>query len=609
MDINYYKRYEPIFGVWHITHQIGEGSFGKVFELEREDFGVTYKAALKAITIPASQSEVEDMLAEMTDEASVKTYYGTFVKELVEESALMSRLKGNSNIVSYENHQVIEHKEGVGWDVLIQMELLTPLNRYIKEHTVTRQDIIKLGIDLCKALELCQKFNIIHRDIKPENIFVSDAGDFKLGDFGIARTIEKTTGGLSKKGTYNYMAPEVYKGEPYGSTVDIYSLGIVLYRLLNENRTPFLPAYPAPITHRDRENALGKRFGGAPLPMPVNGTGRLGEIVLRACAYLSKDRYSSPAQMRQELEAILYNREEAPYIYPEGDQVEQKSVEYIKTGEEGPAAYCEATQRDSTVGGGTYSGFGSGQGEQTVSDFGGTWSERTVSDFTSRTGETSGPAGGFNRDSPGGGSGTAEDKNPPSGGSGAAGTAERKKAADTPGAAGTAERKKVTDTPGAAGREQLIRFWKGKLPQISTRFIPNCYYAPNIPCELLELAAARIRPPVSPDKVVALLSMRKPGQHGTGGTPALRRTGFVGILATDTMAALLGPSGLKYGSIVVPYQQIKDVKVVEDSNLGCHKLKVLLKDGKILLFSPEETFYDTFNHAALRGALVELERG
>ena len=55
MDISYYKQYEPIFGVWHITRLIGEGSFGKVFEMEWEDFGQVYKAALKAITIPASQ--------------------------------------------------------------------------------------------------------------------------------------------------------------------------------------------------------------------------------------------------------------------------------------------------------------------------------------------------------------------------------------------------------------------------------------------------------------------------------------------------------------------------------------------------------------------------
>lgn len=389
MDINHYKQYEPIFGVWHITRLIGEGSFGKVFELERDDFGVHYKAALKAITIPASKSEVDELMAEMTDEASVRDYYSTFIRELVEESALMSRLKGNSNIVSYENHQVIEHKDGIGWDVLIQMELLTPLNQYTKGHTITRQDIIKLGIDMCKALELCQKFNIIHRDLKPENIFISESGDFKLGDFGIARTVEKTTGGLSKKGTYNYMAPEVYKGESYGSTVDIYSLGIVLYRLLNENRTPFLPAYPAPITHRDRENALSKRFSGAPLPPPAHGDGRLGEIVLKACSYDSKDRYSSPAQMRQELEAILYSQGEASYIYPEGDQVEQKSVEYVATGEEAQSPHYEGTQRDGSIGG-NYQGRGTDnnfedQDGKTVSDFG-MRADGTISDFGNRDG-------------------------------------------------------------------------------------------------------------------------------------------------------------------------------------------------------------------------------
>ena len=141
-------------------------------------------------------------------------------------------------------------RAGIGWDILIQMELLTPLNQYIRDHVVTRQDVIRLGIDLCKALELCQKYNIIHRDVKPENIFISETGDFKLGDFGIARTVEKTTSGLSKKGTYTYMAPEVYKGEAYGTTVDIYSLGIVLYRLLQ--REPDAVSAGGPGAHHPR---------------------------------------------------------------------------------------------------------------------------------------------------------------------------------------------------------------------------------------------------------------------------------------------------------------------------------------------------------------------
>ena len=387
MTEDYYKQYEPIFGAWKIIRLIGEGSFGKVFEIEREDFGVTYKAALKAITVPANESEVREVMAEGMDEASVREYFGTFVQDLVKEFALMSKLKGNSNVVSYENHQVIPHKDRIGWDILIQMELLTPLNEYTRTHTVTRQDVIRLGIDLCKALELCQKYNIIHRDVKPENIFISDAGDFKLGDFGIARTVEKTTSGLSKKGTYTYMAPEVYKGEAYGSTVDLYSLGIVLYRLLNGNRTPFLPAAPAPITHADRENALVKRLSGAALPPPSHGEGRLSEIVLKACAYEAKDRYSSPVQMRHELEAILYSREEGKYIYPEGDDVPQDSVHYVKTGEEALGAGYERTQGDAEksfggVSGGEASDFGG-----TVSDFSGS---RTASGFGgTRTGGSS----------------------------------------------------------------------------------------------------------------------------------------------------------------------------------------------------------------------------
>lgn len=131
-----------------------------------------------------------------------------------------------------------------------------------RDAALSEDDVIRLGIDLCKALEYCQCQNIIHRDIKPENIFVSRFGEFKLGDFGIARELERTMSGLSKKGTYSYMAPEMYKGEAYDSRVDIYSLGIVLYKLRNHNRLPFISLEKQLITYRDKENALNKRMAG-----------------------------------------------------------------------------------------------------------------------------------------------------------------------------------------------------------------------------------------------------------------------------------------------------------------------------------------------------------
>lgn len=313
MDTNYYKSLEPFFGAWNITRLIGEGSFGKVFEIEREDFGRTYKAALKAITIPQSESEVKSVLADGMDMQSATTYYKGFVEEVVDEFALMAQLKGNSNIVSYEDHAVIEHKDGIGWDILIRMELLTPLLDYTTEKQMSQDDILKLGIDICRALEYCKNFNIIHRDIKPENIFISPSGDYKLGDFGIARTAEKTTNGMSKKGTYTYMAPEVYKGETYGPSVDIYSLGIVLYRLVNGNRAPFLPAFPAPISHSDRENSIARRIGGEKIPVPMIGEGKLSEIILKACAYAPQERYSSPEEMRRDLESVLSSHPDAAF--------------------------------------------------------------------------------------------------------------------------------------------------------------------------------------------------------------------------------------------------------------------------------------------------------
>ena len=331
---------------WKLIRPIGEGSFGRVFEAQREDFGRIYKAALKIITIPQNKSEIQSILADGMDEDSATTYFRSFVEELVDEFSLMAQLKGNSNIVSYEDHKVIQHTVGIGWDIIIRMELLTPLLQYASGRTMHRKDIMKLGMDICRALELCQKYNIVHRDIKPENIFVSDNGDFKLGDFGIARTVEKTTSGLSKKGTYTYMAPEVYRGEAYGSSVDIYSLGIVLYRILNNNRAPFFPDYPITITHRDRESALAKRIGGVQFPIPKNADGRLAEIVMKACAYNPKFRFSSPMQMREELEAILYYSEEAAVIYPRGDE-----VPINPDGSNGPSKPRQKhTQSDSTVG-------------------------------------------------------------------------------------------------------------------------------------------------------------------------------------------------------------------------------------------------------------------
>ena len=339
---------------WNITRLLGEGSYGKVFEIERSEFGQTYRAALKVITVPQSSAEVRSVISEGMSVSQAEAYFHGIVEELMHEFSIMFKLKGTANIVSCEDLRVLEHPDGIGGDILIRMELLHPLLPYVYEHPMARRHMIRLRTDICTALELCQRDNIIHRDIKPENIFISDNRDYKLGDFGIARTIERTTSGLSKKGTYSYMAPEVYAGREYGFSVDTYSLGLVLYRMLNKNRGPFLPQPPEAITFSSREQALARRMSGEPLPRPFYGEGRLGEIVLKACAFDPKDRYSSPQQLRQELEAILYTQTDAAVIYPDGDELTMDRESYASA--RYAAAFGTSTSKSASATQGVFTG-------------------------------------------------------------------------------------------------------------------------------------------------------------------------------------------------------------------------------------------------------------
>ncbi len=300
-----------IFNNWKIKKVIGEGSFGVVYEIEREEFGHIYKAAAKVISIPKSQYDYMDVLDGDMSEENITAYYRSLVDDIIVECDLMERMKGDSHIVSYEYHHVVQEDDGMSWTIYIRMELLTPLINSIREKKLSEKDVVQLGIDLCRALETCQKFNVIHRDIKPENIFISNTQNYKLGDFGISKALERSEMAVSKKGTQLYMAPEVYRGEKYDATVDIYSLGLVLFRLTNNNRTPFLPDAPAPIYYQDKEMALQKRLSGIPIPQPCNAGETLSAIIQKACSFSPADRYHTPKEMRKDLEKILNDEEES----------------------------------------------------------------------------------------------------------------------------------------------------------------------------------------------------------------------------------------------------------------------------------------------------------
>lgn len=299
-----------IYPGWKTVRKIGTGSFGAVYEIERDLFGKTEKAALKVISIPQNESDIEELYGSGYDKNGVTEHFKNSLSDIIREYTMMSEMKGHSNVVNCDDVRYVQHDDGIGWDIFIRMELLKPMMK-LPADSMTEARTVRLGRDICRALVLCKSLNIVHRDIKPQNIFVNSRGDFKLGDFGIAKTMEKTTGG-TKIGTYSYMAPEVYNNEPYGSVSDLYSLGLVLFWMLNERRLPFLCLPPAIPGSSETEQSRARRFAGEKIPEPVHGSAELKRIVLKACEFDPKDRYQTAAEMLMDLEALPCEEDPLP---------------------------------------------------------------------------------------------------------------------------------------------------------------------------------------------------------------------------------------------------------------------------------------------------------
>ena len=284
---------------WTAVKLLGRGASGAVYEIHRYVRSNLEKAAMKVIRVPESDADAERLQFQGMTHQKTEEYYEKFVDSIHNEIRIMQRFVGNSHIVSYEDYEIKKRENRIGWDIYLRMELLTGLREYLQNNPREEKTVFKLGADILQALRDCHKSGIIHRDIKPANIFVNKAGNFKLGDFGVARTAPDISDTLSFKGTFGYMAPEVYLRMATDERSDLYSLGLVLYQCLNDNRLPFVPS---DFTPEDIIEARKKRFAGEKIPEPAHGSKSLKDVVLKSLAYKPKDRYQTAQEMYSALE-------------------------------------------------------------------------------------------------------------------------------------------------------------------------------------------------------------------------------------------------------------------------------------------------------------------
>lgn len=300
------EKLKEVWPEWQIEEKpLGRGAYGVVYKAMRNDNNIQSFSAIKVISIPADESEVDTLRSEGMSISATRTYFENLVTDFTREIQLMESLKGLPNIVDVSDYKVIERTDEMGWDIYIRMELLIPLQKFICDREITEEKVIEIGRDICTALEDCGKLKIIHRDIKMGNILMNEFGTFKLGDFGIARKLESRSTNLSMKGTYEYMAPEILNHNThYDARVDIYSLGIVLYTLLNNRRIPFCDPYKQILGHEEREIAVERRRRGEQLPPPCNASPEMADLILRATAFEPVNRFASATEMKNALLSV-----------------------------------------------------------------------------------------------------------------------------------------------------------------------------------------------------------------------------------------------------------------------------------------------------------------
>ena len=278
---------------WKIIDEVGKGSLGTVYKAVKED-GST--CAIKYITLPRKANEVAVLIEKgiINDSTEANKYFANIIRKEIET---MKKFNGNKYIIDfYDIYQ--DNKPDGSIDFYIRMEYAEDITVHFENKKISVNDVIKIGIDICSALELCDSINITHNDIKPNNIFIDNDGNYKLGDFSAITFCNSKQ--LAKFATVNYMAPEIYNEQETTPSTDIYSLGLVMYKLL-DGELPFK------TKHNDENKIFSIRMSGKKIPNIKGIDKELMAILSKACSFDSKERYQSATEMKLALEKISNN--------------------------------------------------------------------------------------------------------------------------------------------------------------------------------------------------------------------------------------------------------------------------------------------------------------
>lgn len=303
---------------WKLDTLIGQGDYSEVYKISKYEWKRNNVNALKLISLPFTSFFNQVNYTNQEDKDAMKLYFKESAEDIRDTvNKLIKLSSSNSNhFLKYYETQIVEKNESIGYILKIRMEYSISLNQIIKTCKLRLKDILNLGISICNSLNILEKNKILHGNITENNIFFSN-GKYKLGDNGfrdcLSDCFKEWQTSLNPKEHLLLKAPEIFSENPvYDNTIDIYSLGLILYKLLNQGILPLIDISNQPIDKFDILNSFEKRIKGEPLNKPIKAENKLGEMILKACSYNKVNRYTKAIEFANDLKRIMscYSEEE-----------------------------------------------------------------------------------------------------------------------------------------------------------------------------------------------------------------------------------------------------------------------------------------------------------
>jgi tetratricopeptide (TPR) repeat protein/predicted Ser/Thr protein kinase len=275
-------------GAYEILQEIGHGGMGIVYLARRADDQFDKKVAIKLARLGMDESLERRFRAERQIIASL-------------DHPNIARLLDGGSAAGGRLYLVMEYVEG------------RPLGQWCDARELSTRDRLEIFLEVCTAVQYAHQHLVVHRDLKPANILVTEQGNVKLLDFGIAKLIApdsgeavEQTGTLFRLLTPDYASPEQVRGGPISTASDVYALGIVLYELLTGGK-PYRVADTSPAEMQwiicEREPARPSAVAKPPASKALAGD--LDTIILKALRKEPGRRYVSAEAFAQDIRRHL----------------------------------------------------------------------------------------------------------------------------------------------------------------------------------------------------------------------------------------------------------------------------------------------------------------